>query len=52
MKFVGEAAREYKFESGTVEKNLVVLGIVTYGIVDNRRVLRDRKVYLLVEFIF
>ena len=44
MKLVGEAAQEYMLESGTSTKQFVVLGIVTWGIIDNRQILIQRHV--------
>lgn len=36
MEFVGEAVKEYTLSSGISEQRLVVLGITTWGVIDNK----------------
>jgi len=44
MEVVGEAVREHMLQNGAFEQNVVVLGIVTWGIILNKAALRDNNV--------
>lgn len=44
MEIVGEAVREHMLQNGAFEQNVVVLGIVTWGIILNKAALRDNNV--------
>ena len=48
MELVGDAVREYNLETGTSKRQIVLVGIVSWGLVANRKNLKDSKVRQLI----
>jgi len=47
MEIVGEAIQEQKLQPGTLDKQIVLLGIASWGIIANKSCMEDKNVNIV-----